>query len=35
MRERGLTVSAAAPVARERGAAVRSVLVAGAMAHHI
>ena len=35
MRERELRVSAAAPVARERGAAVRSVLRAGAMAHHI
>jgi hypothetical protein len=34
MRERGLTVGAAAPVG-ERGAAVRSVLLAGAMAHHI
>ena len=35
MRERRLTVSAAAPVARERGTAVRNVLLAGAMAHHI
>ena len=35
MRERRLTVIAAVLAARERGAAVRSVLLAGAMADHI
>ena len=35
MRERRLTVSAAAPPAGVRGAAVRSVLLAGVMAHQI
>ena len=35
MRERRLTVSAASPSARERGAVVRSVLLAGVMVHQI